>query len=354
MILDRYIMRSIISGTFSALLVFAALFFFIDFVRQLEHIGTKDFGLIQAVSFVLLNLPQRLYDLAPSTILLGGLVSLGAMASNSELIVMRTSGVTVFRIIRSVLQVGLILAVLVALAGEFLVPYSVSKAKNLRAVAMDHRVLVGGEQGMWARDGNLYVNVRRVMPDMGLKGISVFELDEQRQLRRMTYARNGFYEGDHWVLRKVKHSEITNEGIKTSSNKKEEWSRLIRTELFDVLRLEPGDMSAIDLMQYSDYLEENELDAMSYKLAFWVKVFMPFTCLVMLLIAMPLVFNTTVRSGGAGQRIIVGLMLGILFFVLNRAVNNLGIVYGLPPVLSAAMPLVFVASLALVLIRRIR
>jgi len=94
-------------------MVMAALFAFIGFVRQLEHIGTKDFGLLEAVFYVALTLPQRLYELAPSMILLGGLISLGAMATGSELVVMRSAGIRVSRIIRSVLQAGLLLAVLV-------------------------------------------------------------------------------------------------------------------------------------------------------------------------------------------------------------------------------------------------
>lgn len=120
MIVDRYIARSIIAGTLGALLVFMALFIFIDFVRQLDHIGTKDFGLTEAIMFVLLGLPKRLYELAPSIILLGGLISMGAMATHSELVVMRSSGITVARIIRSVLQTGLVLAVLVGLMGSLL------------------------------------------------------------------------------------------------------------------------------------------------------------------------------------------------------------------------------------------
>lgn len=353
-IIDRYVARTVIQGTLAALLVFAALIFFIGIVRQTGDIGVKGFGLPQAMSYVLLSLPQRLYDLAPSMILLGGLISLGAMASSSELIVMRTSGITVFRIVRSVLQVGLMMAIVVALVGEFVVPYTVSEARNLRAKAMGDQVLFGGQHGLWARDGNYYVNVQRVMPDMGLQGISVYELDQQRNLKRITSAKRASYTNEYWLLKRVRHSEISDQGVTVSSSKYEEWPRLIKTELLDVLRLEPDDMSARDLLEYSDYLEENALDARTYKLAFWVKVFLPVTCLVMLLIAIPLVFNTTARSGGTGQRIMLGLMLGILFFVFNRAVNNLGIVYSLPPAVSAAMPLVIVTILTSVLIRRIR
>ena len=354
MIIDRYIYRSIIKGTAGALFVFAAIFLFINFIRQLDHIGTKDFGLSEAIMYALLILPKDLYVLAPSIILLGGLISMGAMAGHSELVVMRSSGITVPRLIRSVLQTGLLLAIMVGLAGEFILPHSTNMARNIRATAMDDQVLVGGRHGMWARDGNRYFNVKIVLPNMQLEGLQVYELDENRKLKRTSSAEHAYFENDHWVLTQVLHSEFSEQGVKTHGNAREEWASLIKTDLFDVLRLEPEDMSVISLQQYSQYLEENDLDAAVYRLAFWVKIFTPLSCLVMLLIAMPLVFNANPRSGGTGQRVIIGLLLGILFFVFNRAINHLGVVYGLMPVFSAAIPLLLVSVITIFWIRRIR
>ena len=354
MIIDRYIARSIISGTLGALFVFAALFLFINFVRQIEHIGTKDFGLAEAVAFTLLSLPKQLYELAPSIILLGGLISMGTMASNSELVVMRSSGITVSRIVRSVLQIGFVLAVLVGLMGEFVAPHATSMSKTLRATAMEDDVLVGGEHGLWARDGNRYFNVKTVLPDMQLQDIRVYELDEKRKLKRASSAQSASFQEEHWLLINVRHSDISETGVRTYENVSEEWPSLIKTDLFEVLRLEPQDMSIISLMRYSNYLEENELDAAVYQLAFWVKLFTPLACLVMLLIAVPMVFTSSPRSGGTGQRVIIGLLLGILFFIFNRAINHLGVVYGLMPIISASIPLIFVTAVTVILIRRIR
>ncbi len=354
MIIDRYIARSIVTGAAGALFVFAALFMFIDIVRQLGDIGTKDFGLIEAIFFVLLGLPKKLYELAPSIILLGGLISMGAMASNSELVVMRSSGITVARIVRSVLQTGLVLAVLVALLGEFVVPYTTNLSKSVRATALDRQVLVGGKHGLWVRDGNRYFNVKTVMPDMQLHDLLIYELDENRKLSRSSHAQHASFVDGRWLLRQVRHSEISETGIKIYENAREEWPSLIKTDLLEVLRLEPDDMSVSSLMRYSAYLEENELDAAIYKLAFWMKLFTPLSCLVMLLIAIPLVLSSTPRSGGTGQRVIIGLLLGIVFFIFNQAINHLGVVYGLMPVFSASIPLIFVTFITLFLIRRIR
>jgi len=353
-IIDRYIARSIVSGTLGALFVFAALFLFINFVRQIEHIGTKDFGLMQAIVFILLNLPKQLYELAPSIILLGGLISMGTMASNSELVVMRSSGITVSRIVRSVLQIGFVLAMLVGLMGEFVAPYATNMARTMRAAAMDDQVLVGGEHGLWARDGNRYFNVKTVMPNMQLQDIRIYQLDESRKLKRASSAQSASFKNERWLLKNVRHSDISATGVKTYENAQEEWASLIKTDLFEVLRLEPQDMSMMSLMRYSEYLEANELDAAAYQLAFWMKLFTPLACLVMLLIAIPMVFTASPRSGGTGQRVVIGLLLGILFFIFNRAINHLGVVYGLMPIISAAIPLLFVTCITVFLIRRIR
>jgi lipopolysaccharide export system permease protein len=354
MVIDRYIARSITSGVVVATLVMAALFAFINFVTELDDIGTADYNALRALFYVALTLPQRLYDLAPSIIMIGSLISLGALAGGSELVVMRASGITAMRIVRSVMQIGLVMAVLVAIAGETLVPFGANVGKSIRAHALDERLLVSSQHGLWSRDNNRYVNAHRVMPDQKLGDVSVYELDAERNLLRATHADRAEYRQGRWYLYNVVHSDFSSDGITSKHEPGEIWPELMRPELFGVLRVSPEDMSGEDLYQYSDYMKRNGLDAGEYELAFWIKVFTPFTCLAMLLIAMPMVFNTTPRSGGTGQRIIVGALLGVAFFVLNRAVNHLGLVYGMPAVVSAALPLMVITLISIVLLQRVK
>jgi lipopolysaccharide export system permease protein len=129
---------------------------------------------------------------------------------------------------------------------------------------------------------------------------------------------------------------------------------MVSTDLFNVLNLEPEDMSASELWQYSLYLDENELDSDSFWLAFWVKIFTPLTSVGMLMISVPLVLTSSSRSGGAGQRILVGIMIGVAFYVLNRVVNQMGIIYGITPILSAGLPSFLVIAISMTMIRRMR
>jgi len=352
-VLDRYIAKSVIAGCLLASFIMLSVFAFVDFVSQLNIVGTGDYGALQAVVFVLLRLPQRLYELSPSILLLGGILSLGALAANSELVVMRASGVTTLRITRSVIQTGFLLAVLVALLGEFVVPSATKIAKTYRAEAMEKKLIVGGTNDIWARDGNRYVNVKQILPDHELRQIRVYELNENRQLNTLIYAEKASYKNDEWLLENIKRSDITFDGVKTTFEKQVILKRLILLELFSVLELESKDMSARELYTYSQYLQANNLDSDEFLLEFWIKIFTPLTCLAMLMIAMPIVFATTPRSGGSGQRIMLAIIIGIIYFVVNRSTNHLGLALDVAPVLSASLPLILVVIVSTYFLKRV-
>ncbi len=356
MIIDRYIARAIVGGTLMSLFVFGALFAFISFVSELQHVGINNYGALQALIYVLLNLPQLLYQVFPSAMLLGGLLSLGALASTSELVVIRAAGVSISRITAAVLKAGFLLIVIAVLLGEFLAPATISAAKTMRAEALEGRVLTGDRKGLWSKYGDNFVYIGTVLPDVQLRDVIIYQLDAEHKLKKTTFAGQAHYdEKDQlWHLQDVSNSEITKESVKSSHNETETWPAMVSTDLFKVLNLEPEDMSATELWQYSLYLDENELESDSFWLAFWVKMFTPLTSVGMLMIAVPLVLTSSSRSGGAGRRILIGVMIGVAFYVLNRVVNQMGVIYGVTPVLSAGLPSLLVIAISMVLIRRIR
>jgi len=356
LILDRYIARAIIGGTMMSLFVFGALFTFISFVSELQNVGTNNYGALQALIYVLLNLPQLLYQVFPSAMLLGGLLSLGALASTSELVVIRAAGVSISRITLAVLKAGFLLIVIAVLLGEFLAPEAISTAKTMRAEAIEGRVLTGNRKGLWSKYGDNFVYIGTVLPDVQLRNVIVYQTDAEQRLKKTTFAGQAHYDEQDqaWHLQNVTSSEITKDSVKSSHNETEIWPAMVSTDLFNVLNLEPEDMSATELWQYSLYLDENELESDPFWLAFWVKFFTPLTSVGMLIIAVPLVLTSSSRTGGTGRRIMIGVMIGVAFYVLNRVINQMGIIYGITPVLSAGLPSLLVIAISVALIRRIR
>jgi len=352
-IIDSYVAKTVISGTFMVLLVLGALLAFVDFVAEMDDVGKGQYSILQAGMFVLLSLPKRLYELFPTAVLIGSLLSLGTLAGNSEFTVMRAAGVSIMRIVYSVLKAGFILLVCVALIGELVLPISERQAQTLRATNLQQTISLAGESGFWARDGQRFLYVSHVFPGMNLGKVSVYELSKENQLSRVVHAKSAHYVDGQWLLKEIRQTDFKNNQIESKKIESEVWKKLLNPDLFNVVSVEPDNMSAVDLFKYSNYLKSNELDSSHYELAFWIKVFTPISSLVMLLIALPFIFGSQ-RSSGAGNRMLVGLLLGIGFYLLNRTVNHLGQVYHIYPFVSASAPVLVVAMVSFYALRKVR
>ncbi len=336
-ILDRYIGRAVVTGTLGALLVVLGIELFFAFVSELGDIGRGDYGLVQALKYLALTTPRRLYDVFPMAALLGSLLTLGALASNSELVVMRSAGISVARIARSVMQAGLALVLLMLVVGELIAPPAEEYAQRERALAQWHAMLLQTVYGYWARDGANIVNVRQMLPGGVLSVVSIYDFDAGHRLRSITQANSGVYRDRKWLLKGVRQSFIGENAVTTRRLATLEWPSLLDPEILDVVVVRPVDMSMYDLFRYVRYLRDNGLDARPYSLAFWTRVVNPFSSLMMLFLALPFVFGG-LRSVGAGHRIVVGVLVGMTFYLLNQLLGHLGQVYGLNPILSAAAP----------------
>lgn len=335
------------------LMVLAALLAFVDFVSELDDVGKGQYGALEAAAFVLLSLPKRLYELFPTAVLIGSLLSLGTLASNSELTVMRAAGISIMRIVFSVIKAGVILLIFVAIMGELVVPMSERYAQSMRAKELQQSITLGGQGGFWARDGQRFLYVGQVYPGMNLGKVNVYELSDENTLIRVTHAESAQFRDGQWRLEHIKQTEFNQDQIISREVAQENWQTLLNPDLFNVVSVKPENMSALDLYQYNRYLQDNELESSHYQLAFWIKVFTPLSTLVMLLIALPFVFSSQ-RAGGAGNRMLLGLLLGIGFFLLNRTMNHLGQVYHIYPFVSASAPVFMVMILSFFALRRVK
>ena len=123
--------------------------------------------------------------------------------------------------------------------------------------------------------------------------------------------------------------------------------------MVDVITEKPESLSAIGLFRYFRYLEENGLSTARYELALWGKLIHPLAVGVMIFLAIPLVLGM-LRTVGLGQRVLVGIFVGIAFYVAQQTTAQMGIVYGLTPFLSAVVPTAVFFAVGIWLIRQVR
>ncbi|MGB1110509.1 MAG: LPS export ABC transporter permease LptG, partial [Gammaproteobacteria bacterium] len=332
--MDRYLGLAVLKGTAMALLVLVALSSFLAFTGEVGDIGRGQYGLFEAMQYIFYSMPRRGYELFPPAALLGSLLGLGALASQSELTAARASGMSVAGIARSVLLAAGLLSVVVVIMGEGLAPVGERTAQSLRAHAISERVGFKGRQGLWVRDGRNTINVAHVLTGNRVSGLTVYRFDEHHALDSVMSASTGAYLGDgRWRLQGVSVIQIKQGALSESEAIERVWQSSLQPDMLKIAVVEPETMAVWELDSFIRYMEGNGLDARRYRLAFWNKLVQPMATVAMVLLAIPFVFGS-LRSMGSGQRIVLGLLIGIGFWVINTSVTRMSLVYDMPTILS--------------------
>lgn len=352
--LDRYIGKSILGSIFATLLTLVGLSAIIKFVEQFRSVGKGTYDIWQAVAFTGLTIPKDIETFFPMAALLGALMALGNLASRSELVVMQAAGFSRFKIGMAVMKTALPLVLLTMVIGEWGIPQTEQFARDMRARALSGGSMLSMKNGVWAKDGNNFVFVRRVTDDAKLNDIYIYTFDQQRNLTELKHANQASYSEDEskWTLRQVNHSMIRKNEITTSNRLSEKWETNLTPDKLGAVSLRPTSLSISGLYNYISFLRETGQDVSRFELTFWRKIFQPVSVGVMMLLALSFIFGS-LRSVTAGARIVTGICFGFLFYVVNEIFGQMSVVYNMPAVFGALMPsLLFIVMIWWLLSRK--
>ena len=350
-LLNRYIFRVILGTSLLALLVMLILDSLFSLLSELEDVGSGSYSLVDMMFYLTLTMPRRLVEITPVALLVGGLLGMGTLASHSELVVMRASGKSRLELVIAALQAGLVLSLAIALVSEFIAPTGERMAQTVRIEAglQDSSL----SQGLWARDSNLIIHIGAALPGPRLDRIEIYALDDNAALSVLGQAAGARFEDDRWILEDAQFSLIKPDAIDQQIVPEVPWRSVLTPDTLEVLAVDPEDLALRELLTYIDYLSENGLNTGSYELAFWTKILAPLSNLAMLFVAMPFAFSPQ-RGTGTGYRLVIGIFIGLLFFLVNRLLGNLVLLYGYPPALGAALPMLLLYLAGYWMLRRLR
>lgn len=355
--IDRYIMQQFLLGIFPVLFLLLALFSFMALAEELEDVGIGDFTMADALMVVFLTTPKRIVELLPVTTLLGGLIGLGAMANAHELIAIRTSGLSKRRIAQTVAVLAVFLGISITALQFFVVPGFEREAALLRS-----KSLLGTEKGphsndaFWTRNGAYFIRVNEVKFDRTLSGIEIYATDSNGRLERLIQAGSADYAGDdNWLLSDVVQSELQNTSLQQDKvhetmQKTVLWKDLLSAEQASVLMLPLAALAPNDLVKTIENLRRNQLDTHVYEIALWQQVSLLPSLLAMALLSLPLLLGS-VRTISASQRIMIGGLIGITFYLLQQLSGHLAGIFGINPSLVILTPPFILLALAIMAIR---
>lgn len=350
---DRLVAQAVLGSVALTWLVLVGIDAFMSLIGELGDVGKNDYGLGKAVTYILLTVPRRLYEMFGYAALIGGLMGLGALAGSGELTALRAAGLSKLRICASVALALLVLTVAVTAVGETLAPWGDQRAQALQLAAKSNDVTLAKGGSLWARDGDRVVSARRARTldtptgtTLELFGVRVFEFDAEGRLATLMLAARATHAGGRWQLHEARRTVFATDHADTTVSPQMDWDSRLDARLLSLSIVRTDYMSTRDLGRTVRTLERNGQLASRYREAYWKRIFYPFSVLVLAFCAMPFAFGA-LRSGGLAKRLFIGMVLAIGFYFLQSAIVSMGTVYGFHPALANLLPpLILIAAAA--------
>lgn len=356
----RLLYRDIIGSVSLVMAGFLALFFFLDFIDDLERFTRMGLGAGVAAWSCVLKIPGHAYELMPIAVLIGGIFSLARLAQSSEFTILRTGGLGPSRALGLLSSLALGFAALAFVVGDYVAPWADRLALELKARASGG---ITNAAGAWMKDRqaefNYAVHVGRSKAGGELEDVLVLEFDRHGALLNRLQAEQAEVDAQGlWHMKQVRLMQWSNAqtplvrlGVFTPLQpgphelpqvrelylKEYNWQSSLSAGVVAAAVQPAWGMSTVELYRYTRHLSSQEQSAQRPEIQFWRKAFYPFACMVMLALALPFAY-LHFRSGGLSMKVFGGIMLGISFVLLNTVAGHLGLLRGWTPWVVAAAP----------------
>jgi lipopolysaccharide export system permease protein len=359
---DRYISASFLTGCAPVLFLLLTLFSFLGLSEELEDVGDGSYQLADALLVVLYTLPALAVDLLPVTALLGGLLGLGALANNLELVSLRAAAISPARIARPVAQLALALVIVVLLVQSFVIPQAAYSVVQLRSKTLLNPVSIaeeetrgfGVDEEFWTMNDGQFVRIGFLLPNRNLADVEIYQYDRQGELELMLQApRAQLLQGSSWLLHQVHSTRPGDASANQQFRDTMAWDSLLNVEQARALTVPASSLSPTDLWKSVGRLERNNMNPDRHRILFWKQMSIPLSLIGMALLSLPFLLGST-RSVPVGQRMALGGVIGISFYLVQQISGHLAGILQWNAALTVLAPGLLVLGVALTLLWRAR
>lgn len=350
-ILTRYVARQVFMATFVVMIVVVGLDLVFSTLDEFNRLG-GNYQALEAVTFVSMRIPRRIYEFLPLACLIGCMAGLGSMAANSELTVMRAAGVSINRIGFALLKPIAILMVFNLVLSEWVIPELEPMAQAYQAEKKgEQNLMTNRGRGYWHKEDDTFMRFSSISREGHVIGVSQFKFNDAYDLVEIRRAHHAEPTTNGWLLKDVSILKLKQNDYVKASMKELFWRTDLTSESLRLAIVSPQDMSLYRLYHYVNYLEEQELNSKQYALAMWSKALQPLSAFVLVLLGMSFIFGP-LRSASAGYRIFSGILAGLIYKYAQDMLSPISLVSGMPPIWASLLPILICAVLAFYLLKR--
>lgn len=352
-ILTKYLGKTVIGTITLVIFALLSLEIFIELTREFPDLGTGFYGLLQMFAYIPMLLPSDIYHLFPMAGMLGCLIGLGILASHSELIVMRTAGMSLGDITITVLKAALLITIFMTILGEVIAPKLQYIGDRYKMEALNSKQALLTNSGVWIRNNKDFIHIEKVLPKGQMENITRYVFDDQNRLIATSFAKNANFDktSNQWIFQNIDQTNLFDKSTTSSHFVQQNWNLSLKPKLLGLGSFDSEQKSLIELKNYINFRKQSGLDTSQYEFTFWQRVFQPLATLVMIIIAVPFIFGP-LRTATMGLRIVAGALVGFSFHIINQFVGPMSMVWDFPPIIAAVLPSMLFALFGCILIIR--
>jgi lipopolysaccharide export system permease protein len=229
-------------------------------------------------------------------------------------------------------------------------------SRQYRTFAMHGPSGMASAQSAWVRDGRTIINMSRLGDPSRFGGVYLFRMEADgaglASVARADSASVGG--GSDWTLNNFEQSEFGDSAVVVRRERRFAEATGVNPELLALTVVRPEALDGVSLWRYIGYLRENELDSRRYEMAFWARLASAIAVAPMCVLALTFTFGQLRRTGSTGARMVIGIVIGLAYFLVSRALADSGEIYNLDPALVGWLPTVLLAMATGVALSRVR
>ena len=319
-----------------------AVYLTVDFFQKIRRFAKYDPSVMDTLLYFTLRIPKTVLDLAPLSVLMAVLLTLGLLSRHSEIIAMKNSGISPIRIGLPLFVMGLIISVVLSAANLTVVPLSNQRADYVRYITIQKRPpdIHFKQSRIWLRpDRERFMNIKfSDSKNSVLLGVNIYRLNKDFSITEIIDAERIQYNQGKWIVfngtKRIFHPDgriesMPLEGFEISLNR--------TPEDFTRIEKDTDKMTYRELATYVNKLEEDDYSAQRYKVDLYNKMAMPFMSFVIGFIGIPLALGSPMGHG-ISRTVGLSLIIALVYWIIYSLSIALGYGNVLPAVLSAWLP----------------
>ncbi len=354
-ILNRYILKTLLFYTLGVMVIWLGVYALFNLINEIDSIGQQDYTLLSAVIYVIADLPSVIYAHSSVIILLGCLLGLGHLAATSQLIVVKSGGISIMQIAQKVMVVALLFMLITILLGEFIAPVTTKYAESYRFKALGRNISTTNQQGFWLKDGNAIINVKKNFDGSVFEGVTLMRLNKEHQLDAAMYSDKAVFDGSQLNFKKTTRHQLKENGEITNIQSKyyQQYTAKVsfNQDLINNLKKESQLLSVIALYKHISFLNDNNLSSENFELELYKRTVKPVTLVAMLMLSMLFIFGP-LREATLGKKIFLGVIISLLFELSSRIGGVVSLRFDYDPFFGTFAPTLMVLGIAFLLLRK--